>query len=213
MLRRIENEMVDENGIIGAAKLRHVARNLGEKLTDEEVDEIIREVEVTKEEGRMLDHAVGRIVDEAILSTLTERIFDYIVVSTVGVPEVRVTLEETSEESVQKRRDVMSEQQQWVDERSLVTISGDHGNDLGDADVDEAMEDAEAFSGAVTTTGEQVEVAILVPEASEEQNTFLDGRWVIAGGEDECIEKPILNDGLYSPARSGTTQRVSCSRL
>merc|ERR1711967_126019 len=33
----------DGNGFIPAAELRHVMTNLGEKLTDEEVDEMIRE--------------------------------------------------------------------------------------------------------------------------------------------------------------------------
>lgn len=33
----------DGNGFISAAELRHVMTNLGEKLTDEEVDEMIRE--------------------------------------------------------------------------------------------------------------------------------------------------------------------------
>uniref|UniRef100_A0AAR2KEJ0 Calmodulin n=1 Tax=Pygocentrus nattereri TaxID=42514 RepID=A0AAR2KEJ0_PYGNA len=33
----------DGNGYISAAELRHVMTNLGEKLTDEEVDEMIRE--------------------------------------------------------------------------------------------------------------------------------------------------------------------------
>ena len=34
------------NGTISAAELRHVMTNLGEKLTDEEVDEMIREADV-----------------------------------------------------------------------------------------------------------------------------------------------------------------------
>lgn len=33
----------DGNGFISAAELRHVMTNLGEKLTDDEVDEMIRE--------------------------------------------------------------------------------------------------------------------------------------------------------------------------
>lgn len=37
----------DGNGFISAAELRHVLTNLGEKLTDEEVDEMIREAEIT----------------------------------------------------------------------------------------------------------------------------------------------------------------------
>ena len=36
----------DGNGYISAAELRHVMNNLGEKLTDEEVDEMIREADV-----------------------------------------------------------------------------------------------------------------------------------------------------------------------
>ena len=36
----------DGNGYISAAELRHVMTNLGEKLTDEEVDEMIREADI-----------------------------------------------------------------------------------------------------------------------------------------------------------------------
>jgi len=36
----------DGNGYISAAELRHVMTNLGEKLTDNEVDEMIREADV-----------------------------------------------------------------------------------------------------------------------------------------------------------------------
>ncbi len=36
----------DGNGLISAAELRHVMTNLGEKLTDEEVDEMIREADI-----------------------------------------------------------------------------------------------------------------------------------------------------------------------
>jgi calmodulin len=36
----------DGNGYISAAELRHVMTNLGEKLTDEEVDEMIREADL-----------------------------------------------------------------------------------------------------------------------------------------------------------------------
>ena len=36
----------DGNGFIDAAELRHVMVNLGEKLTDEEVDEMMREGDV-----------------------------------------------------------------------------------------------------------------------------------------------------------------------
>ncbi|XP_025104128.1 calmodulin-2/4-like [Pomacea canaliculata] len=36
----------DGNGMINAGELRHVLTNLGEKLTDEEVDEMIREADL-----------------------------------------------------------------------------------------------------------------------------------------------------------------------
>jgi len=36
----------DGNGFISAAELRHVMTNLGEKLTDDEVDEMIREADI-----------------------------------------------------------------------------------------------------------------------------------------------------------------------
>ena len=36
----------DGNGFISAAELRHVMTNLGEKLTEEEVDEMIREADM-----------------------------------------------------------------------------------------------------------------------------------------------------------------------
>ncbi len=36
----------DGNGFISAAELRHVMTNLGEKLTDDEVDEMIREADL-----------------------------------------------------------------------------------------------------------------------------------------------------------------------
>ena len=36
----------DGNGFISAAELRHVMTNLGEKLTDEEVDEMMRVADI-----------------------------------------------------------------------------------------------------------------------------------------------------------------------
>ena len=36
----------DNNGFISAAELRHVMTSIGEKLTDDEVDEMIREADV-----------------------------------------------------------------------------------------------------------------------------------------------------------------------
>lgn len=42
----VTNALQDGNGYISAAELRHVMTNLGEKLTDEEVDEMIREADI-----------------------------------------------------------------------------------------------------------------------------------------------------------------------
>lgn len=44
--KRIDFLLQDGNGYISAAELRHVMTNLGEKLTDEEVDEMIREADI-----------------------------------------------------------------------------------------------------------------------------------------------------------------------
>merc|ERR1719419_2175360 len=41
----------DGNGFISAAELRHVMTNLGEKLTDEEVDEMIRDDDIKVIQG------------------------------------------------------------------------------------------------------------------------------------------------------------------
>ena len=55
----------DGNGFISAAELRHVMTNLGEKLTDEEVDEMIREADIDGDgqvnyQGMSLWMVVGR---------------------------------------------------------------------------------------------------------------------------------------------------------
>ena len=39
----------DGNGFISAAELRHVMTSIGEKLTDEEVDEMLREADMDGE--------------------------------------------------------------------------------------------------------------------------------------------------------------------
>uniref|UniRef100_A0A9J8CKH5 Calmodulin n=2 Tax=Cyprinus carpio TaxID=7962 RepID=A0A9J8CKH5_CYPCA len=54
----------DGNGYISAAELRHVMTNLGEKLTDEEVDEMIREADIDGDgqvnyEGTMFEYGLG----------------------------------------------------------------------------------------------------------------------------------------------------------
>lgn len=36
----------DGNGLINAAELRHVMTNLGEKLTDQEVDEMMKDADI-----------------------------------------------------------------------------------------------------------------------------------------------------------------------
>ena len=62
----------DGTGFISAAELRHVMTNLGEKLTDEEVDEMIREADIDGDGQVILDRfpdcvcrPAGRVVGVA----------------------------------------------------------------------------------------------------------------------------------------------------
>ena len=43
---RLAQTLADGNGFISAAELRHVMTNLGEKLSEQEVEEMIREADV-----------------------------------------------------------------------------------------------------------------------------------------------------------------------
>ena len=54
----------DGDGLISAAELRHVMTNLGEKLTDEEVDEMIRgNAALTRRGFSMLTGAIEADID------------------------------------------------------------------------------------------------------------------------------------------------------
>ncbi|MGF1924183.1 MAG: EF-hand domain-containing protein [Bacteroidia bacterium] len=52
----------DGNGLISAAELRHVMTNLGKKLTEEEVDEIIREADIDGDGGINYEEFVRMIM-------------------------------------------------------------------------------------------------------------------------------------------------------
>ncbi len=54
----------DGNGFISAAELRHVMTNLGEKLTDEEVDEMIREADIDGD-GQVNYEGIFRLIESS----------------------------------------------------------------------------------------------------------------------------------------------------
>lgn len=58
----------DDNGFISAAELRHVMTNLGEKLSDEEVDEMVREADIDGD---------GQINYEGIIMYFLHRLIEY----------------------------------------------------------------------------------------------------------------------------------------
>lgn len=67
----------DGNGFISAAELRHVMTNLGEKLTDEEVDEMIREADIDGDgqvnyEGEFLLHLKSNAYFKDLISLCSE---------------------------------------------------------------------------------------------------------------------------------------------
>uniref|UniRef100_A0A3Q2I1Z9 Sperm-tail PG-rich repeat containing 4 n=1 Tax=Equus caballus TaxID=9796 RepID=A0A3Q2I1Z9_HORSE len=61
----------DGNGYISAAELRHVMTNLGEKLTDEEVDEMIREADIDGD-GQVNYEGITSQMNKHILCLLIE---------------------------------------------------------------------------------------------------------------------------------------------
>ncbi|KAG2328045.1 hypothetical protein Bca52824_010773 [Brassica carinata] len=64
----------DQNGFISAAELRHVMTNLGEKLTDEEVDEMIREADVDGDGQINYDEFVKVMMANKLRKCVTNKI-------------------------------------------------------------------------------------------------------------------------------------------
>ncbi|KAB2606304.1 calmodulin-7 [Pyrus ussuriensis x Pyrus communis] len=79
----------DQNGFISAAELRHVMTNLGEKLTDEEVDEMIREADVDGD---------GQINYEEFVKVMMAKVRDQIRgFRQIGDPNVKASMQEVKE--------------------------------------------------------------------------------------------------------------------
>ena len=68
----------DGNGFISAAELRHVMTNLGEKLTDEEVDEMIREADIDGD---------GQVNYEGKYQTVATRLWLFSYVVLMSLPQ------------------------------------------------------------------------------------------------------------------------------
>ncbi|KAG8483559.1 hypothetical protein CXB51_022455 [Gossypium anomalum] len=62
----------DQNGFISAAELRHVMTNLGEKLTDEEVDEMIREADVDGDGQINYEEFVKVMMAKFVITSLSD---------------------------------------------------------------------------------------------------------------------------------------------
>ena len=84
----------DGNGFISAAELRHVMTNLGEKLTDEEVDEMIREADIDGD-GQVNYEGGCSFYDRASHETFLSRAFSISTLLSMGsifsVTWVRIT--------------------------------------------------------------------------------------------------------------------------
>ncbi len=64
----------DNNGFISAAELRHVMTSIGEKLTDDEVDEMIREADQDGD-GKIDCELDGINDDDVLLNPVTDNEF------------------------------------------------------------------------------------------------------------------------------------------
>ena len=234
--QRIEGEVVDGNGFISAAKLRQVVTNLGEKLTDEEVDEIIREVdvEVTKEERRMHPGETERVAQEGekyededeanVVGRMQERVIEGIM--NVPIPQATEDVELIPRDEVQDRALEQVVAMPVSRARDEMVISSNADASATDSldpscelyEVEEYDEiqmlerghrrwrsgETRGMRRGVTGEMAQFVPRERIPGGVEEQNVFLNGRWVTGtGDDDEYVKKSISSDGLYSPEESG----------
>ena len=229
--QRIEGEVVDGNGFISAAKLRQVVTNIGEKLTDEEVDEIIREVdvEVTKEERRMYPGETERVAQEGEKyedkdeANVVERMQERVVEGIMNVPILQATEENTEVvELIPRCRQAMPVSR--ARDETVISLNAD-ASTIDSLDPSCELCEVEEYdeikmlerghrrwrSGEPRgmRRGVTGEMAQFVPRERmsggvEERKVFLEVRWVIfTGDDDECVKKSISSDALYSPGRSG----------